>query len=303
MRQSHVFLNAILDSVSEHIVVINSQGEIKFVNNSWSKFGEDNACSIDSHWIGVNYIDECRSAAEMGDDFGSKAEEGILRVINRKQPSFYLEYPCHSPEEKRWFMMRVNEFEINNERYFVISHQNITERKLAEEKIKNLAAIDGLTEISNRRAFDNFLHDEWNRCLRLQKPISLAIIDIDYFKLLNDSYGHKAGDDCLKKVGQVIKGFAKRPSDIAARYGGEEFAIVWGDTSIDNAKEMMERLLESVRSLSISNPQSDTHKHLTVSIGLAELIPTRDSDESSIVALSDKMLYQAKQNGRNRIEC
>lgn len=302
MDDSYKFLSLVLDAITENIVVIDDAGEIKFVNKTWSEFGDNNACMIGDSWKGVNYIDECDKAAAMGDEFGAQAGEGIRRVIAHEQENFYFEYPCHSPDEKRWFMMRVTPFQSENNHYFVISHQNITERKLAEEQVRKLARIDGLTDIANRRTFDDFLHQEWKRCSRLNKPICLAIVDLDHFKLLNDTYGHQCGDECLIKIGELLKEFANRPSDICARYGGEEFALVWGDTSIAQAKKISDQLLKKIANLKIMNSESPTERYLTASIGLAEVVPTRGNEESCLVSKADSELYKAKECGRNRVE-
>lgn len=302
MDDSYKFLSLVLDAITENIVVIDDAGEIKFVNKTWSEFGDNNACMIGDSWKGVNYIDECDKAAAMGDEFGAQAGEGIRRVIAHEQENFYFEYPCHSPDEKRWFMMRVTPFQSENNHYFVISHQNITERKLAEEQVRKLARIDGLTDIANRRTFDDFLHQEWKRCSRLNKPICLAIVDLDHFKLLNDTYGHQCGDECLIKIGELLKEFANRPSDICARYGGEEFALVWGDTSIAQAKKISDQLLKKIANLKIMNSESPTERYLTASIGLAEVVPARGSEESCLVSKADSELYKAKECGRNRVE-
>ena len=179
MKDSCRFLSHILDSIPDHIAVIDENGKIQYANKSWSAFGENNACALGDEWIGVNYIEECKKAAAMGDAFGLQAYEGIRSVMERGDPGFYFEYPCHSPDEKRWFMMRVTPFQISGEKYFVISHQNITERKLSEEKVKELARMDGLTNIPNRRTFDAFLHEEWRRCARLKKPIIELSINHD----------------------------------------------------------------------------------------------------------------------------
>ena len=253
MDNSTEVLNLVLDSITEHIVVINDIGEIQYANKGWSTFGNENACRIGDDWHGVNYLEECDRASAMGDDFGTQAGTGIRRVISQSEARFYFEYPCHSPNEARWFMMRVTPLQTAKLDYFVISHQNITERKLAEEEVRKLARIDGLTDIPNRRSFDQFLKNEWQRCRRLNKPIALAIIDLDHFKLLNDKYGHQSGDDCLVKIGALLKTFDKRPSDICARYGGEEFAIVWGDTSLENAKKLCQALIKNVAALNIAN--------------------------------------------------
>lgn len=303
MKNSFKFLKLVLDSITDHIVVIDKMGKIQFVNKSWARFGNNNARVVVVDWSGVNYLAECDKASAMGDDFGTKAGDGIRSVIEKREPIFYFEYPCHSPDENRWFMMRVTPFQISGINYFVISHQNITERRLAEEKVKNLARIDGLTGIPNRRTFDEFLHEEWRRCCRLQKPICLAIVDLDHFKLLNDTYGHQSGDECLVKVGKLLKEFANRPADICARYGGEEFALVWGDTLLEQARDLANKLLRKLIELNIPNKKSPTESYLTASIGLAEIIPSRESKESEIISQADSMLYRAKESGRNRVEC
>ncbi len=303
MINSQVFLKLVLDSITEHIVVINRTGEIQFVNKSWSAFGYNNACVIGDNWHGVNYIKECDKAAAMGDEFGEIAAEGIKKVIDNELALFYFEYPCDSPTEKRWFMMRVTPFQISGNEYIVISHQNITERKLAEEEVKNLAAVDGLTGIANRRTFDKFFYNEIKRCARLKKPICLVLLDIDYFKLLNDTYGHQAGDNCLTEVAKLLKQFSKRPADLCARYGGEEFALVWGDTALSKAKVLANQLLADIARLKIPNIKSPIKRHVTASIGLAEMIPEKSDSADSLIAKADSLLYQAKASGRNRVVC
>ncbi len=302
MEASYDFLRQVLDAITDHIVVIDAAGDIQYANQSWSAFSHDNAATVTSTWRGVNYLAECDKAAVMGDSFGAEAGAGIRSVIEQHTDAFYFEYPCHSPEQKRWFMMRVSPFFLQDKGYFVIAHQDITERKLAEEMAISLARIDGLTQIPNRRAFDEFLQQEWKRCARLKKPISLAILDLDYFKLLNDRCGHQAGDESLIKVAQLLKKFASRPGDICARYGGEEFAIAWSDTSLERAKRLVARLLKEIAQLRIPNNDSSVESYLTASIGLAEMFPSRKTDESQLISNADKMLYLAKENGRNRCE-
>lgn len=302
MKNSHEFLTLVLDSITEHIVVIDEAGQIQFVSKSWLAFGNNNACVTGDDWSGVNYLEECDKASAMGDDFGTKAGSGIRSVIERREPIFYFEYPCHSPEEKRWFMMRVTPFQTAGTDYYVISHHNITERKVAEEEVRNLARIDGLTDVPNRRTFDEFLHEEWKRCSRLKKPISLAIVDLDHFKVLNDTYGHQFGDECLIKVGELLKEFTNRPGDICSRYGGEEFALVWGDTSLEQAKKLSKKLLKKIIDLNIQNKNSPTKKYVTASIGLAEMVPSRDCEEKELIGTADRMLYRAKEGGRNKVE-
>ena len=301
MIKTDDFLKSVLDTITEHIVVIDNEGIILFVNASWNLFGQNNACLIDGAWNGINYLAECDKAAASGDDFSVKAASGIRSVINADEETFYLEYPCSSPDENRWFMMRVTPFSDKGANYFVISHQNITERKLAEEKVLNLSRIDGLTNIPNRRYFDDFLNSEWKRCRRLGKPITLALIDLDHFKLLNDTYGHQAGDECLKSVGKVLTEFSNRPGDLCTRYGGEEFAIVFGDTKLSQAKVMINTLLNEIRSLNIPNENSPTHPTLTASIGVATMYPNSKNNTDELIKKADELLYFAKENGRNKV--
>ena len=301
MIDSYDFLKSVIDAITEHVVVIDDEGNIVLVNKGWTTFGQNNACLTDGKWDGVNYLMECDKAAAMGDDFGVKAASGIRSVINADEEIFYFEYPCHSPDEKRWFMMRVTPFFLERTPFFVISHQNITERKLAEETVLAQSRIDGLTGIPNRRYFDEFLENEWKRCHRLGQPITLAIIDLDHFKLLNDTYGHQAGDKCLKSVGSVLTGFANRPGDFCARYGGEEFAIVYGDTKLEPAKILLDKLLHELRLLGIPNEKSPTLPTLTASIGLATMYPSNDNNIRELIKKSDELLYSAKEKGRNQL--
>jgi len=294
------FLIQLVDSITEHIAVINKKGEIVYVNKSWIEYGKNNA-SKNIDWIGINYLKECDKAAAMGDDFGIKAGKAIRCVVEKKCAKFEMEYPCHSPNEKRWFLMSVASFSIKGEDYFVVSHRDITKRKLAEEEVRKLARIDGLTGVANRRAFDEFINEEWRRCARLRKPISIAIVDLDHFKLLNDCYGHLAGDECLKKIANLLKEFAKRPSDLCARYGGEEFILIWGDTTFEQAKSMAEQILKKIRQLHIINKSSLINEYLTASIGVASMIPDKNSNVDDLIKKADEMLYTAKRTGRNKV--
>ncbi|NCD11116.1 MAG: sensor domain-containing diguanylate cyclase [Epsilonproteobacteria bacterium] len=294
------FFNAILDSISEQMAVIDLEGNIVFVNQSWVDFSLHNdANPID--WDHVNYLHICEHAALNGDISAMKALKGIQKVIHSEEATFYLEYPCHSPTQKRWFMMRVTPLRSFEERYVVISHQNITERKLAEEAILNLSKIDGLTKLPNYRAFTHFLSNEWKRAMRTHTPISMAMIDIDYFKYINDTYGHLTGDEYLRKIARMLKRTVHRPSDLCARYGGEEFAIVLGNTPSTHAIAMMENCLEKARALKLPNPQSPIMPITTLSIGLISIYPEPSMSEKAFIQKADELLYLAKKQGRNQL--
>jgi diguanylate cyclase (GGDEF)-like protein len=164
------------------------------------------------------------------------------------------------------------------------------------------ARIDALTQIPNRRRFDEYLSQEWSRHIRMQQPISLLICDVDHFKLYNDSQGHQAGDDCLRTVAKAINQ-CFRSGDLAARYGGEEFAIVLPQTGRAGALQVAERVLSFVAAAAIPHPASPICERVTISIGGATKTPARDgpSDARALVEEADRHLYLAKREGRNQV--
>ena len=302
MIDAHGFFRMVIDTVSDHIAVIGDSGDILFVNQSWINFGRRNDYPI-SDWSRINYLEVCEKSADMGDEFGKDAATGIADVISSKRKEFYFEYPCHSDIEKRWFMMKVVALEWDDENYYVISHQNITKRKLSEENAFRLARLDGLTGVPNRRYLDEFINTEWRRCIRLGMPISLAIIDLDNLKTLNDTCGHMVGDDCLKILAKTLNKYANRPSDMCARYGGDEFALVFGNADLKQSFAFVQKIMTAIRKLSIPNERSASPLSATVSIGLATMYPDMENDEGTLAEAADQLLYTAKRDGRDRIAC
>ena len=169
-----------------------------------------------------------------------------------------------------------------------------------EEELTRLSIIDGLTKISNRRKFDEVLNNEYLIGCRTNKQLSLLMIDIDYFKLFNDTYGHLAGDDCIKKIAMALKNSVYRPGDLVARYGGEEFAIILSDTSENGERVIAKKIMNEIAKLGIPHSSSKVCDTVTVSIGGYTLTPTNDSDPLFIVAEADRCLYHAKESGRNK---
>ncbi|HEY9625211.1 MAG TPA: diguanylate cyclase [Crinalium sp.] len=183
---------------------------------------------------------------------------------------------------------------------------NFMQRKLAEEALKQairelrrIANLDGLTQVANRRCFDERLEQEWRRLLREQAPIGLMLCDIDYFKRYNDHYGHPAGDVCLRRVAQTIAKVCKRPADLVARYGGEEFAVLLPNTELVGVIELAEQMQEAIASLGISHDSSCIGKQVTLSIGIASILPTIQSSPEGLISAADSALYEAKARGRN----
>ncbi|MBI5919733.1 MAG: diguanylate cyclase [Nitrosomonadales bacterium] len=171
----------------------------------------------------------------------------------------------------------------------------------ANKELQRLSTTDGLTGIANRRLFDELMSREWRRCLRAKKPMSLVMVDVDFFKLYNDTYGHQAGDACLKAVAAQMARSAPRASDVAARYGGEEFALILGNTEIDGAIWVANHIRQNIAELGLVHKKS-SFGHVTVSCGVASLIPGEKMTPKALIAAADQALYLAKEKGRNRVE-
>jgi diguanylate cyclase (GGDEF)-like protein/PAS domain S-box-containing protein len=187
------------------------------------------------------------------------------------------------------------------------AYRDITDRKQAEEavrkaneELKRLVAIDGLTQIANRRRFDECLQNEWRRMAREKKSLSLILCDLDFFKLYNDTYGHLSGDDCLRAVAQCVSEQAKRPSDLAARYGGEEFVVLLPNTDSEGGMIVAESILRGVAGLRIEHCRSAVAPHVTLSLGVTTAAPGSGASPGAFVSVADRALYEAKKQGRNR---
>ncbi len=161
--------------------------------------------------------------------------------------------------------------------------------------------IDDLTKIANRRHFDEVLEKEWLRAKRLRTSLALLMIDIDFFKQYNDTFGHLKGDECLKQIATTLNNSLNRPGDFVARYGGEEFCILIPDTDMNGAITFAEKVHSAIIALKIDNPGSTVSKYLTISIGVAAIVPKHDDSYMDLIYTSDKALYKAKSDGRNII--
>jgi diguanylate cyclase (GGDEF)-like protein/PAS domain S-box-containing protein len=177
--------------------------------------------------------------------------------------------------------------------------RDISDRKAIETKLERIAALDYLTQIANRRQFDQYLEAMWEKSWRDQSPISLIMGDIDCFKLYNDRYGHQVGDKCLKAVAAAIAHSVKRPTDLVARYGGEEFGIILPHTKLIGAVMVAQNILKTIKDLNIPHDKSLVNPYITMSLGVATLVPT-SSDCSILVKAADCALYNAKRSGKDR---
>ncbi|NJL48807.1 MAG: diguanylate cyclase [Leptolyngbyaceae cyanobacterium SM2_5_2] len=208
-----------------------------------------------------------------------------------------------------WYQLLISPFRDANGNVngVVANGIDITDRKQIEtafqeanEKLERLATLDGLTQISNRRRFDEYLRQEWQRMVREQQPLSLVLFDVDFFKTYNDHFGHQQGDEALIAVAQAANRSVKRAADLLARYGGEEFGVILPNTRRTGAESVARAIQEQIAALQLVHPQSQVNEYLTVSMGIASVVPTPEQSADELVAAADAALYQAKRRGRNR---
>jgi two-component system chemotaxis family response regulator WspR len=171
--------------------------------------------------------------------------------------------------------------------------------EINNEELQKLSCQDGLTGIANRRRFNEFFYKECLRSAREKTPLSLLLIDIDFFKLYNDNYGHVRGDECISTVAVALQNAVQRPADLVARYGGEEFAVVLPNTEVDGALKMAQSLHKTISTLKIPHPHSAVADSLTVSIGIACKVINETNSPEQLIELADHALYEAKHSGRN----
>jgi len=183
---------------------------------------------------------------------------------------------------------------------------DISERKKQEEQLEILqrqleefSYKDGLTGIANRRLFDEFFAREWQSAMRLQKPLSVLLIDLDYFKQYNDGHGHINGDQCLREIAQLWSTCCSRPRDLVSRFGGEEFAVVLPETNAEAAIQVAENLMQALKNAKLPHCTSTISEFVTCSMGVKTIVPTEQCDQMKFLELVDQNLYKAKQSGRN----
>lgn len=185
---------------------------------------------------------------------------------------------------------------------------SLIQRRQAEDQLrqlnlelKRLANLDGLTQVANRRRFDDYLAQEWRRSIREEQYLSLILCDVDYFKAYNDCYGHLSGDECLQKIAQTMNNHVKRPADLVARYGGEEFVVVLPNTPLSGAQQVATTLKDQIEELQLPHAQSVVKPYVTMSLGVASVIPRLNLSLEELIACADQALYAAKRQGRNQI--
>jgi len=298
-----------MDCLAEHIAIVDTTGTIIAVNTAWARFALFNDGQRCADGVGLNYLAVCDNARGKHADEAAAVGDAIRDALAGRSDETTIEYPCHSPGERRWFNATVTRMQMDGETLAVVSHHNITQRKIAElklqqanEKLHAIALDDSLTGIPNRRYFDQLIDKLWRMHRRDGHSLALLMIDIDCFKKFNDYYGHLRGDECLRRVASEIEQSAWRGGDFAARYGGEEFAVILSQSNTDTARQIGVRILEAIRGCAIDHERSD-HEIVTASIGCAALVPDEHSSVEQLIKHADAALYEAKSAGRNTVAC
>lgn len=290
-----------LIQLSPEAIVVHSMSAIEFVNNQALKF---TGASKKEDLIGRNVFDF------LHEDDKEKASYFFSTSFMKKNPST-------SFHELRFLRMDgkviigdvgAKIIDYNNERALLCMIHDVTEKKELEQELKKanqkltkLAQLDGLTSIPNRRFFDYTLKQELARMKRNKTPLSLLLMDIDQFKVFNDTYGHLEGDRCLQEVAQAIHACLKRPGDFVARYGGEEFAVILPDTDHQGASLVGEDIRRGIERLAISHQNSTVNPYVTISVGITTIDPPSDISSSVLIQQADEALYASKERGRNCI--
>jgi len=294
-REGAERLRAIVDNAVEAIISINAECQIEAFNAAAVRLFGYEPCEV----IGRNVH------LLMPEPDHSLHDSYVQRFLQTGQPHIIGigREVRGRRKDGTIFPMRlaVSETHISDERHFTGIIHDITPQKQLEEQLRALSLRDGLTGISNRRCFDETLEKEWRRELRQTEPLSLILLDIDFFKRYNDHYGHQAGDTCLKTVAECLAASVQRAGDLVARYGGEEFVVLLPETSLKNAEQVAEHIRQQVLQLAVPHQASDAAQIVTISLGVAGLVPSPGQASQQLLLMADQALYAAKAGGRNRV--
>jgi len=296
LRESERFARATVDALSAHIAILDKSGTIVAVNQAWRDFAESNPPVSGNVCEGANYLQVCDAAEGENAAEAQAFAGGIRDVLGGAREKFSLEYQCHAPFARRWFVGRVTRLAGNGNVRVVVAHEDITERMLSEEQILVMAHHDALTGLPNRLLLRDRLQQALAQADRNGLMVGVMYLDIDHFKRINDSLGHHLGDQVLKGFAGRLEGCVRR-SDTVARLGGDEFIIVIAgvvdpEGIAEVARKILHRMQEPLRFPENNVPVS-------TSIGVA-LYPRDAQDAETLLKYADQALYAAKAQGRNR---
>lgn len=297
--QSRNELKTITDSIQAGIAYIDADRRYQFVNHYYEV-----RLGLPQPEIIGRYVWEV-----VGSENYLRVKPYIDRALAGEPTEFEFSF-AYAAKVKRILhatMTPAQDLDGNVQGYYLFFF-DITERKQMEEALRQansdlslLASLDGLTQVANRRRFDTYLAQEWRRLMRDQQPISLIMFDIDFFKKYNDYYGHLMGDEALVEVAQTAKACIRRPADLLARYGGEEFAVILPNTHLEGAIAVAQQIQQAVHELRIAHADSTVDPYITLSLGVATVIPAAEQNSDDLIQQADIALYQAKNQGRNQV--
>ncbi len=301
LEASQAQLQAIIGTAGVAILTLDAEGRINSANPATERmlgYVHDELLTQDA-----SVLMEPAERRMLGDAMNDYVDAEDRARLGRQRECKVL----HKSGRELTVQLSVAEVRSDTESVFVAVLTDITERKRfevelqhANEQLLRLSTTDALTDLANRRLLMHRLEDEWRRGLRSNEPLSVLLIDVDFFKLFNDHYGHPAGDVCLQAVAAVLKASANRPSDLAARYGGEEFVLLLPHTDADGAQVVAQRIMLNLRQAALRHEMSPLGPHITVSIGLVSGQANSISSAAQWLAQADLVLYQAKAQGRDR---
>jgi diguanylate cyclase (GGDEF)-like protein len=298
LSEANRIVRATLDSLSAHIALVDASGEIFLTNEAWRHFARDSGTPPHEVSEGANYLDVCDSAVRAGSEDAATFVDGLRSVLDGRVEEFAMEYPCHAPTEKRWFVARATRFLAGEvAEGAVVAHEDITERKLAEEETAHRALHDPLTDLPNRRLLGDRLEQALSRAAREGTIVAVLFLDLEGFKAVNDEFGHEAGDRLLVAVAGRLKG-CLRKADTAARLGGDEFVLVLEGVSDEGeALALGERL---ARALEKPFSVGEAERSLSASMGMA-LSTLPHGRPEDLLRLADLAMYRSKREGKGRV--
>ena len=302
LRASEEFAQATLNGLSAAIAILDDTGTILAVNQVWRQFAADNPPILQNVAEGTNYLRVCDEARGQGSEEARRTALGIRSVAAGEHELFTLEYPCHSPHERRWFNLRATRFPGNGQARVVVSHENVTERKKAELSLEKALKVaqeqanhDPLTNLFNHRVFHKRLEAETARSHREKTAFAIVMLDINNFKFFNDVYGHAAGDKVLRLVAGRLRTVC-RPYDTLARFGGDEFGLILPHVGHTTAGEIESRLHADLGNLSYHTDDGEATIPITVSLGTA-LHPAAGTESHEVLRQADERLLWSKTGG------
>ena len=299
LHESERFAHATIDALSNTIAVIDASGRILSVNRAWREFARANGAVPAAVSEGSNYFDVCDKAAASGDAKAAAVSELLRAVISGERNSAALEYPCHAPSEQRWFCLSLTRFSDDGPIRVVVSHENITERKVHESHIEYLATHDALTDLPNRNLLNDRITQAINHAGRAESELAVIFVDLDHFKHVNDAFGHLVGDELLRVIAQELKALV-RSGDTVARLGGDEFVLLLDDVKNAGiaATAISRKALERFSRPFVVGTRAFT---VTASIGVS-LYPGDGQDPEMLLMNADAAMYHAKEAGCNNFQ-